>query len=266
MPTVASLLTLARQAEGLRTGYDQSQRFSWLDVAGRRIVPDRETDCSALTMGLYWLAGWGVDISGTVYTGNAETLARAAGFHVIDVAGWTADSLYPAVRPGDALLGPGHIILAGDDGRWLSAEGDERGSSAGGQAGDQTGAEVRWRAPYMRSRGWTRILRPPVTEDAPVAVPLAATPKPGLVVDGELGPRTITAMQRWLGVEQDGKWGPQTTRALQAKVGARVDGVRGPATTRKVQALIGAHVDGIWGPATTRALQSYLNVALHAPV
>ena len=177
-PTIARLLELARQAEAAGTGYDQSERDSWLDRAKRQIVRDREADCSALTLGLYWLAGYPVDISGFAHTGNAEALARAAGFQVVDVTGWDLARIVAALRPGDGLLGrppaatSGHIVLVGDDGRWLSAEADERGRSAGGQAGDQTGVEVRWREPYMRSAGWTRILRPPA--DPPVAAPLVA--------------------------------------------------------------------------------------------
>lgn len=259
MPDISTLLDLARQAEGSRVGYDQSQRWTWLDAAGRRIIPGRECDCSALTMGLYWLAGWGVDISGTCYTGNAEALALHAGFSSVDVSGWPASRLYPSLRAGDALLGPGHIILVGDDGRWLSAEADERGQSSGGAAGDQTGSEVRWRAPYMRAKGWTRILLPPTSGEIPTAKPLASAPSVLLVVDGDLGPRTITAMQRWLGVTPDGQWGPITTRALQARVGVRADGIRGPQTIRGLQRLVGAATDGILGPQTIRALQRYLN-------
>lgn len=177
-PTIARLLELARQAEAAGTGYDQGQRDSWLDRVARQIVRDKETDCSALTLGLYWLAGYPVDISGTAHTGNAEALARAAGFEVVDVTGWDLARIVAALKPGDGLLGrppaatSGHIVLVGDDGRWLSAESDERGQSIGGQAGDQTGVEVRWREPYMRSAGWTRILRPPA--DPPVAAPLAS--------------------------------------------------------------------------------------------
>lgn len=258
-PTIAHLLDLARDTEATRVGYDQSQRWSWLDVPGRRVVPGRETDCSALTMGLYWLAGWAVDISGTCYTGNAAALARAAGFELIPVSGWDSARLYGALRPGDGLVGPGHMILTGDGGRWLSAEGDEEGRSSGGMAGDQTGLEVRWRAPYMRARGWTHILRPPVTGDIPAAVPLASAPRSLLVVDGDFGRRTLTALQRWLGVTPDGKLGPITSRALQRKLGVREDGLWGKVTVRALQRLVGVRVDGKWGRETTRGLQRYLN-------
>lgn len=80
-----------------------------------------------------------------------------------------------------------------------------------------------------------------------------------LTVDGVMGPKTVTQMQRWVGSTPDGVWGRNTTRALQVRVGARPDGVRGPETNRKTQALVGATPDGVWGPKTTRALQEYLN-------
>ena len=258
-PTVSTLLDHARATEATRVGYDQSQRWSWLDVPARRVIPGRETDCSALTMGLYWLAGWGVDISGTCYTGNAAALARAAGFELVGVSGWDSARLYGALRPGDGLVGPGHMILTGDDGRWLSAEGDEEGRSAGGRAGDQTGLEVRWRAPYMRARGWTHILRQPVYGEVPAAVQLSTAPRSLLVVDGDFGRRTLTALQRWLGVTPDGKLGPVTTAALQKRLGVRVDGVLGRQTIRAMQRLAGAPADGILGPVSVRALQRYLN-------
>lgn len=91
---------------------------------------------------------------------------------------------------------------------------------------------------------------------APLVKPGSST---ALVVDGELGPRTITAMQRWLDVTPDGQWGPITTRALQARVGVRADGIRGPQTIRGLQRLVGVVIDGVLGPQTIRALQRYLN-------
>ena len=251
--SITHMLALAVQTEGLRTGYDQAQRWSWLDRARRQIIPDRETDCSALCLGLAWLAGYPVDITGTAYTGNAELLLARAGFSARDITGWTVPMIASQMRPGDMLLGPGHIVLVGADGRVLSAESDERGKAAGGQAGDQTGREVYWRTLYARPKGWTRLLRPP-TDDA---VPLA---KPGvLVVDGDFGPATIRATQRWIGAAPDGVWGPASKRALQRKLGVTVDGVVGPVTVRALQRLVGVVADGDWGPKTTRGLQGYLN-------
>lgn len=87
-----------------------------------------------------------------------------------------------------------------------------------------------------------------------------------LVEDGELGPATIKAMQKVLGVTQDGEWGYNTTLALQKKLIAAghkiaADGDLGPATIRAMQTfLLGAkHADGEIGPQTIRGLQHYLN-------
>ena len=227
-PTIGRLLDLARQAEAAGTGYDQGQRWDWLDRIARQIVRSREADCSALTLGLYWLAGYPVDVSGLAYTGNAEALCRAAGFEVIDVSGWDLPRIVAALRAGDGLLGPGHIVLVGDDGRWLSAEQDEEGRSAGGAAGDQTGVEVLWRQPYMRSKGWTRILRPPA--DPPVAAPLLAG--------------GLTHRVRWAS-----ELNVRATAPSGGKLGPIVATVKGGATGARARKLPGADVlaaDGQW--------------------
>ncbi len=203
MPEISELIRLAREAEHSKVGYDQGQRWTWLDRAGRRIVPDKETDCSALTLGLYWLAGWPVDISGTCWTGNAEKLCRDAGFTVIDISEWDTRRLRRDPIAGDALVGPGHIILVGDDGTWLSAEFDERGKASGGAPGDQSGREVRWREPYARSSGWKRLLRPP-TGGAPVQLLAEAKGPELLIVDGELGRYTVSEWQKAVGVAVTG--------------------------------------------------------------
>lgn len=82
---------------------------------------------------------------------------------------------------------------------------------------------------------------------APKPEPTPEPPKENLVVDGYLGPKTISALQRyfgtpvdgyiskpslvikalqkWLGVTQDGNFGPITISALQKRLGTPVDGV-----------------------------------------
>jgi hypothetical protein len=39
-------------------------------------------------------------------------------------------------------------------------------------------------------------------------------------VDGDIGPVTIRALQRHVGVAQDGFWGPMTTEGLQRTLNA----------------------------------------------
>jgi hypothetical protein len=83
-----------------------------------------------------------------------------------------------------------------------------------------------------------------------------------LVVDGRLGPKTIRAIQRWVGTAQNGVLGSTTVKALQRKVGAAADGVIGPRTVRALQIKIGARRDGArhLNAATVAALQRYLNL------
>ena len=242
----------------INVGYDQWQRWSFFNRATKELIANKEGDCSSTSGAIAALGGYPVNLSDPYWTGNFVERMAQAGFSSINVTGWGPGALYPALRSGDFLIGPGHVVYVREPNRWWSAEADEEGSSHGGVGGDQTGREARFREPYMRSRGWTNIVRPPAS--AP-AEPLASSwPKPSLLaVDGELGPRTIRAMQAWAGAVPDGIWGPRTTRSLQHKVGARVDGIKGPETTRKLQSVVGARVDGEWGPDTTRKLQIFLN-------
>lgn len=258
--SVSQLIALANQLEQSGVGYDQSQRWTWLDRQNKTILNYAEADCSAACLGLAWLAGYPVAIDGTAYTGNAEELLTAAGFTSTDISSWPLYRITSEIQTGDMLLGPGHIVLVGTPTSWLSAEHDERGASTGGQAGDQTGQEVRWRPPYMRSKGWTRRLRPPADDTVELATP-TRTP---LTVDGDYGPRTKRALQEWLGVTVDGVIGPKTKVALQKRLKVKADGQIGPVTIKALQKLIGTTVDGLWGPNTTRALQTYLNQQLSA--
>lgn len=83
-----------------------------------------------------------------------------------------------------------------------------------------------------------------------------------LTVDGEFGPKTIAATQRWTATTVDGIWAVRSRRALQATLGVSRDGIVGPATVRALQRTVGAELDGVWGPITTRRLQELLNRTL----
>lgn len=160
--TIAHMQAAADLLDRSGIGYDQNERWSFLDLATRSIIAGGETDCSASCGAIIWLGGYPIDLKGTFYTGNFAEKAKAAGFSVIRF-----QSL-DQVLPGDFLLTPGaHVVFVRDRQRFWSAESDERGQSTGGQAGDQTGRETRYRAPYVRSGGWTYIVRPPA-EAAPL--------------------------------------------------------------------------------------------------
>ena len=83
-----------------------------------------------------------------------------------------------------------------------------------------------------------------------------------LEVDGKMGPKTITALQDWLGVEQTGEMDEETTLALQAWAKTSQDGVIGENTVAGLQHEIGAAQNGsdeIDGD-TVEVLQAFLNL------
>lgn len=114
-------------------------------------------------------------------------------------------------------------------------------------------------------RGATTPVVEPVstrpTYPAPAPVKTGA-----LAVDGILGPATIRALQRVIGVTQDGVLGPVSRRALQRWLDVAQDGSVGPITTKALQRKVGATADGAWGPLTTKALQRWLNAHAAKPV
>ncbi|ASK65053.1 transglycosylase [Brachybacterium avium] len=83
-----------------------------------------------------------------------------------------------------------------------------------------------------------------------------------LEVDGKIGPKTTTALQDWLGVEQTGEMNEETTLALQAWAGTEQDGVIGENTVAGLQHEIGATQNGSdeIDEDTTEVLQTFLNL------
>lgn len=159
--SIAAMNEFFTQAASRNIGYDQHTRWSFLNRATKKLVPNTAADCSSLCLGGMWACGYKVNIDGTAYTGVFVELAKAAGFTAISVSGWSSTKLYAAIRTGDFLLGPGHVLYILTPSKWVTADSDERGKAYGGQPGDQTGKEVYIRNPYMRSAGWTYIVRPP---------------------------------------------------------------------------------------------------------
>ncbi len=82
-----------------------------------------------------------------------------------------------------------------------------------------------------------------------------------LVVDGDLGPKTIRQWQKVMGTVQDGVISKPSllVRVVQRRVGVEDDGYLGPITWRAIQRRLGVRADGIPGPITIKALQRRLN-------
>jgi beta-N-acetylhexosaminidase len=85
-----------------------------------------------------------------------------------------------------------------------------------------------------------------------------------LDVDGDLGPLTTTALQRWLGVGQTGQMTAVTVRALQTRIGTSVDGRWGSNSLAELQSYLGTYRDNAptWNIRTVSLLQKYLNTQL----
>ena len=275
--TIARMNQVADELEASGVGYDQGQRWSFLDKVNRAILKNKETDCSAGSGGIAWLAGYPVDISDPFWTGNFKDKMVKAGFSAISVKGEPVAEIYRSVRNGDFLLGPGHVVYIRSNSRWWSAESDERGRASGGKAGDQTGLEARFRAPYARSRGWEWILRPPAEslvavtpidepyhKVTPRAIPVRNVPSDfvriiqeivGVKVDGVYGPKTKLAvwqLQAKLKVRRDSKFGPNTARGYLLDQPNMYLGRKGmkKAAIKLVQWIVRSRVDGEWGPLT----------------
>lgn len=93
------------------------------------------------------------------------------------------------------------------------------------------------------------------------AIPTVITPV-NLIVDGQMGPKTYAAMNRWTGRGNTTAFDTPAKKALQKKVGATQDGTLGRPDVRLLQKTVGvpvAHRDGLWGRETTIYLQRYLN-------
>ncbi|GAA5168130.1 transglycosylase family protein [Ornithinimicrobium tianjinense] len=82
-----------------------------------------------------------------------------------------------------------------------------------------------------------------------------------LVVDGQRGPLTVKAIQRWVGIAETGRWDTATIKALQSEVGTTPDGLWGPRSQAALQTRIGMTRDGstYMNYRTVVALQTWLN-------
>ena len=77
-----------------------------------------------------------------------------------------------------------------------------------------------------------------------------------------MGPKTVTALQDWLGVEQTGEMDEETTLALQAWANTSQDGTIGEDTVAGLEHEIGAQKSGSdeIDEDTVEVLQTFLNL------
>ena len=277
----------ADDLERLKTGYDQSDRWSFNPKRdGQYVLPYQETDCSASCAAIMRAGGYLIDTRDPIYTGNFYSKATDAGFKAYPVNGWSLARITNFLQPGDFLLGPGHIVFAYTQTKWWSAENDEYRRSSGGRDGDQTGLEARFRSPYLRSRGWSWVLRsrdllanevqllsvfsPKLDAVKPRAIDYTLPPRElirisqeisGSAVDGIRGPNTIAAikkLQKRLNVKQDGVFGPSTAEAYLLTTPNLYRGRGGMPTgaVKLIQWIVRSRVDGQFGGLTEADVKS----------
>jgi hypothetical protein len=165
--SIAKMKAAVDLIEKSNIGYDQgaAARFSLFD--GKKIVPNKEADCSACCGVIAKLGGYPVNLSGTFYTGNIAARLKAAGFSVFHF------SKLSDLEEGDFVVNPGrHVEYVYSKTKFYSAHIDERGKASGGKAGDQTGKETCFRSAY--NYPWKYIIRPPAA--TPAKKPTTAKP------------------------------------------------------------------------------------------
>lgn len=218
--TIARLQKAADQlanAKVANVGYDQSQRRSFYDAKTLQLRPGGETDCSISCGWIAAAAGYPVNLKDPFWSGNFVTrLVQTGLFTAIKFKSLSQ------VKPGDFLVGPGHVVFARDAKRWWSAESDERGKSSGGKAGNQ-GDKVGYRAPYGRSRGWSTIVRlisPKVFLRQAIGAYANGRPRPDLLQLLRTrapwdGPRWTWMFDQWRAIDRGVrlKFDPYTVRA-----------------------------------------------------
>lgn len=156
MGTIAAMVSAASAIEKANTGYDQSQRWSFFDRSTKKLISNKEADCSSTCGAIAVLGGYPVDLSDPFYTGTFRKRLIAAGFTAIRF------TLLSKLKAGDFVLNESnHVEFCPTASTMFSAAIDENGRATGGKTGDQTGREVRTRAAYVYSKGWQWILRPP---------------------------------------------------------------------------------------------------------
>lgn len=200
-------------------GYDQTHRQG----------PDY--DCSSFVIAAYKQAG--VQLKCT-YTGNMRADMLRHGF--TDVTGSVDRGSGAGMQPGDVLLHErNHTAMYIGNGRLVQASINERGTTTGGQTGDQTGREI-WERGYY-NYPWDCVLR--YVGSGGTSSPAT----PGVKETNEGGKCMVTLRELQRGTKGE------DVRAMQQLLILRGHGV----------GVDGA--DGDFGPATAAAVREFQRVS-----
>ena len=238
---------MRKACEDWSLGYDQSQRWNVYDGG--------ECDCSSLV--IWALRQAGFDTGEASYTGDMSDELTARGWQRLPFA-------LSSVRAGDILLNDEHHVCAviagsGSTATIAQASIDERGCATGGASGDQSGSETNTKTVYVYRYGWDCILRYSGDSDATDGV--------ALVVDGIVGPLTVSEWQRQLKTPVDGVVSGQLSecrRAYPAFTSVTFEG-GGSTLMKRVQEIVGVpNPTGIIASGTVCMLQGWLVLHGHS--
>jgi hypothetical protein len=170
MGSIAKMKAAADLINRSDIGYNQARRWSFFQ--GGRVIPHKECDCSSCCAAIARLGGYKVNISAGITSANFAERLKAAGFKVISFKS------LGQLEAGDFVAADGHVEYVYSKKRFFSAHIDERGNISGGRPGNQTGREVGFSKPYIRSGGWAKIVRPPAEKEMKaVVVPVSSVPR-----------------------------------------------------------------------------------------
>lgn len=235
MTSVAALLNVARSQLGYREGRNNDTKYgAWY---GMNHVPW----CAQYVAWVAWKASGRKDLVAPI----AYTPALARWFIEQGPDAWGTTPKPGAVAFFDfpdnvnRIQHVGYVEKVNDDGTITTLE----GNTSAGVAGSQSNGDGVYRR--RRPRRYVVLYGYPKYTAAvarPTHRPTRSTTRhlPPLVVDGAIGPKTVTRwqryihagtvdgrfdagfrrdVQRWLGVKQDADWGPVTVAALRRKIG-----------------------------------------------
>ena len=155
---IAAMTAMAKKIVNGNTGYNQARRWAFYDRRNDTFVPNQDTDCSAMCGAIARAGTKKVQLGtehGDFWTGNFES--KLVGTGEFKGMAYPGNS---AVKEGDFLWKPGHVVYAVSPTMVAEAYIGENGRITGGRPGNQNGMETRIRQNWG---GWTRLIRPITT-------------------------------------------------------------------------------------------------------
>ena len=258
MTTRSEVLTLARSQIGYAERGNNITKY-WAELKpGFQGAPW----CAAFVIWVYKQLGSDLLLTGPsapYYTPSMEAWAKKTGR-------WKASK---DCLPGDVLIfgGSGGAVHTGilekQDGanHVIAIEGNTSKGSSGSQTNG--GGVYRRRRPRSWIRGCISMASEVTITSGGGGTSASIPGRPAgperLAEDGELGPKTLAALERYLQQKQDGTFDRGLVRAVQSWVGTTRTGKLSKADVQALQRKVSAVVDGDWGPNTTFGLQRFLN-------